>query len=230
MVLAGGLVVARAHPGPRGQVPRGGKPAHAHPEFGDEHLGGALADSGDGVRPVPLGGEGRHLGVDLLVERGDGRGELVDVGQHQPGQGGVVGGEIALQRLGLRGRGGPWPPVAEPGENLRVAFALDQGGEHGPARSSEHVADHGRQFQPGVFEQLLQPLRLSGALMDQAGPVADQVAQLADRGRRHEAGPDQAVLDQLGDPDRVGHVGRAPRHVADVPGVEQLGLDGASSR
>ena len=35
---------------------------------------------------------------------------------------------------------------------------------------------------------------------DQLGPLPGQVAQLADRRRRDEAGREQAVLEQLGDP------------------------------
>jgi hypothetical protein len=39
--------------------------------------------------------------------------------------------------------------------------------------------------------------------------VAGQLAQLADRLGRHKAWADQPVLDQLGDPGRIGDVGLA---------------------
>ena len=66
---------------------------------------------------------------------------------------------------------------------------------------------------PGVLEHLVQPLGLTSALLDLGLAVAGQLAQLADRAGRHEAGADQAVLDQLGDPGRIGDVGLAPRDV-----------------
>src|ERR671921_1640639 len=43
-VLAGGFVVARAQPGPRRQVRRGGESSHVDADFGDDDLGGALTD------------------------------------------------------------------------------------------------------------------------------------------------------------------------------------------
>ena len=46
--------------------------------------------------------------------------------------------------------------------------------------------------------------------------MAQKITQLADRRRRHEAGLDQAVADQVGDPRRIVHVGLASRHGLDV--------------
>ena len=56
--------------------------------------------------------------------------------------------------------------------------------------------------------------------------VAGQVAQLTDGTGRHEAGAHQAVLDQLADPHRIGHVGLAPgRHVVQMRGVQQPAVE-----
>jgi hypothetical protein len=49
-MLAGRLVVARAHPCPGGQVRRGGELAHVRADLGQDHLGGAPVDPGDGVQ------------------------------------------------------------------------------------------------------------------------------------------------------------------------------------
>jgi hypothetical protein len=46
-----------------------------------------------------------------------------------------------------------------------------------------------------------------------------QLAQIADRARRHEPRTDQAVAQQVADPLAVLHVGLAPRHGFDVLGV-----------
>src|SRR6266508_5276851 len=61
---------------------------------------------------------------------------------------------------------------------------------------------------PGVLQHLVQPLDLPAALLDLGLAVAGQLAQLPDRPGRHEAGADQAMLDQLTDPGRVGRVQR----------------------
>jgi hypothetical protein len=60
-----------------------------------------------------------------------------------------------------------------------------------------------------------------GPVGDQLGPLPGQVAELAHRRRRHEARREQAVLEQLGDPLGVLDVGLPPRHLLDVPGVDQ---------
>jgi hypothetical protein len=79
---------------------------------------------------------------------------------------------------------------------------------------------------PASWEDLLQALGLPGPLLDLGLAVPGEVAELPDLPGRHERGPDQAVLDELGDPRGVGHVGLAPGDVAKVPGVEQPALEG----
>src|SRR5206468_7092046 len=93
--LAAGEVVARAAARPRRQVPSGGEGAHVGTDLGDDRLGGALADPGDGVQPVTGHGErGDHL-VDAVVEAGDGALQVFQVPQRQPDQQGVVVAEAA---------------------------------------------------------------------------------------------------------------------------------------
>jgi len=60
--LAGGLVVARAHPCPAGEVGGRREPAHVHPDLGHDHFGGDPADAHDGAQPL-----------NLTLERGDHR-------------------------------------------------------------------------------------------------------------------------------------------------------------
>jgi hypothetical protein len=66
---------------------------------------------------------------------------------------------------------------------------------------------------------------LAGAPLKQRLAVAGQLAQLPDRPGRHEAGADQAVLDRLGDPGRIGHIRLMPEHVPEMLGVQQPALD-----
>src|SRR6266542_298538 len=76
-----------------------------------------------------------------------------------------------------------------------------------------------------VLEHLVQALHLPASLLDLRLAVTGQVAQLADRPRRHEARPHQPMLDQLADPGRVGDVGLAAGHVAQMPRIQQPTLE-----
>ncbi len=71
----------------------------------------------------------------------------------------------------------------------------------------------------------MQTVGLSLALLDLRLAVAGQVAQRADRLRRHEARPEQPGLEQLAQPRRVADVGLAARHLLDVAGVDQQQLE-----
>ena len=93
-----------------------------------------------------------------------------------------------------------------------------------PAMSAARIArpltprcgDHACQLHVRVFERLLQALRVPRDLADQLLAGSRQVAQFLDRGRRHEAAPNQPVRQQVGDPGRVLPVALAARNVPDV--------------
>jgi hypothetical protein len=91
-----------------------------------------------------------------------------------------------------------------------------QGFQHRPAGHTKHVGGHAGELDPSVLQDLVQPLDLPGALLDLGLAVAGEIAQLADWAGRHEAGADQPMLDQLGDPGRIGHIGLPPRDVVEV--------------
>ena len=92
------------------------------------------------------------------------------------------------------------PALGQLGEHLGVALAGDQGGEHRPTRHAQHVGGDRVQLDAGILQGLLDPLALRGMGLDQPLAVAGQVPQLPDRGRGHEAAPQQPVLEQLGQP------------------------------
>jgi hypothetical protein len=81
------------------------------------------------------------------------------------------------------------------------------------------------ELDPGVLEGLLDALDLTAALLDLGLAVADQVAQLALRARRHEAGLDQPVLDQLAAPLGVLDVALAAGDVANMASVVEPALE-----
>ena len=70
-----------------------------------------------------------------------------------------------------------------------------------------------------VFKELQQPVAFDRLALHEFTAVAQQLAQLPQRPRRREALGDQAMSNQIGDPFEILHIGLAPGHVADVPGV-----------
>jgi hypothetical protein len=145
-----------------------------------------LAHPRDRRQVLKLAGEREHLLLNARRQFPDRRGELVDALQMQPAQERVVITEVAGQRLNQLRDLRAHPRLGHLGQHLRVAFAVDQRRQHRPPGDPKDVGGHRRQLDPGVFELLLQPLRLAGAFGGQGGPVAGQIPQLPDRLRRHE--------------------------------------------
>lgn len=141
----------------------------------DDHFGGGLVDTGDGVEQVEGVAKGRHRLLDASAELVDHRGELVVLIEMQADEEGVVLAEASGQGLGELG-----DPVAELAfghvrEGLRVAFALDKGFEHGPAGDAHDVGGNRGQLDPGVFQELLQPLDHTASFTGGGGPGPGQV-------------------------------------------------------
>ncbi len=133
---------------------------------------------------------------------------------HAPFQRGFQGGVLA-----------PHPPAREGGHLGGVVRAGGERLQHGHARYAEHVAGHAGELDVGALQQLQHPVAHFRPRLDQRAPVTHQLAQVADRRRRHEALGDQAVADQLRDPLGVLHVGLAAGHVLDVVGVAHGQVD-----
>jgi hypothetical protein len=68
-------------------------------------------------------------------------------------------------------------------------------------------------------------LALRAVGLDQPLAVAGEIPQLADGRRRHEAAPQQPMLQQLRQPGRVTDIGLAARQDLDVAGVDQQQLE-----
>ncbi len=74
-------------------------------------------------------------------------------------------------------------------------------------------------------EEIARLDRYLHTLLDQATPVADELAQLALAAIRDEAPAEQAVAEEIGDPLGVTDVGLAPRHGLQVRGVDDEQLE-----
>jgi hypothetical protein len=78
---------------------------------------------------------------------------------------------------------------------------------------------------PASSEHLVQAVGLALALGDLGLSVAGEVSKLADLMRRHEARAQEARLQQVAQPRRVGQIGLSARHLLDVAGVHQKRLE-----
>ena len=125
------------------------------------------------------------------------------------------------QRLGQLRDLGAQAPLGQIGQHGRVMLAIDQRLQHQPARHAGDVAGHRGQLDPGILQQLLQPLDLPAAFSSHRRAGPGQVPQLADWGGRHEGAVDQAVRTQLGQPRGVGDVAFAAGQVLHLSSVDQ---------
>ena len=130
----------------------------------------------------------------------------------------------AWRSAGSFARSCPWRAAASASGSLFPAQSSASIAR--PEAPSTSVATLG-ELDVGVLQHLLDAVGHARPLPDERLAVAGQVAQLADRLGRHEAGPQQAVLEQLAIHWRVLDVGLAAGHVLDVLGVDQQQLEAA---
>src|SRR3954454_24048016 len=164
------------------------------------------------------GAKARELLLDRLRQALDVLVEEVDVGEDRANPEAVVLVEVARQRFARGGDLLAHLPPRELRQRVRIGLAGDQRVEHVAPGLAHHVRCDAVELDAGVFERLVQPVDLAGALLDLRLAIAREVAQLADRLRAHEARlPAQ--------PRGVGDVGLASRHLLDMAGVDQQALE-----
>jgi hypothetical protein len=77
----------------------------------------------------------------------------------------------------------------------------------------------------GILQRLLDALDVAGAFTHHLLACTQQVAHLLGRLAGHEAGPDQSMGHQVGQPHGVVHIGLASRHVLDMGRVGKNQLE-----
>jgi hypothetical protein len=156
------LLIPGVMPAQEARCPGLGK-RHVGADLGEDAFSGAPAHAGDrgesvtgsGEREAGLAGVLGDQGLDALVEAGDRRVEVIGVLQAEPDEQGVVsrvvGAEATAQRLAQRRDLLAQRAAGQLGQHLGVAFAGDEGLEHGPAGGAEHVGGDRVQLDSGVF-------------------------------------------------------------------------------
>jgi hypothetical protein len=214
--LAGALIVARTQAGPGQQMARGGEARHVNADLGHDHMGAHLAQSRHGAQP--FGGASKRFEpkTHLLLDRGDGLIQRIDMTQVKLEHEAVMGANVAAQRLAQLGAAGLDATVDARDQALGISLAVDDGLRHCAPALAQEVAEHDAELEVGVFEHFLDALDVCAPLAHELLAGARERAQFLHGDRGHEARPDQAVGKQVGQPRRVIDVGLAPRHVLDM--------------
>lgn len=92
------------------------------------------------------------------------------------------------------------PSASQFGQLLRILLPFQHGLQNRPSRVAGDIAGDGGQFDIGVFERLLDAIDQPCSISCQATAVARQVPQFPLGTCRHKARPQQAMLEQVGDP------------------------------
>jgi hypothetical protein len=81
--LAGALVVPGTEPGPGNEVAFGREPTHVETDLGGNDLGSELADARDRAQDLDRYAKGCDVGFNLVVDRGDGGVDRVNMPKQQ---------------------------------------------------------------------------------------------------------------------------------------------------
>ena len=197
-----------------------GEARHVYADLGDNDVGADRTQARH--RAQQFGGLSKRLEptAHLLFDGGDGLVQHIDVGQMQLEHEAVVSTDATTQ--GFEQFSAAGLDTADMAEQLlRFSLAVDEGLQYRAAALAQNVTDHDAELDVGVFEDLLDALGMGAALTHELLAGAGQRAQFLDRSRGHEAGTDQAMGQQIGQPHRVVDIGLAAGDVLDVCGVGQ---------
>ena len=204
-------------------MPGGREDGHVGADLGDDHLGGAPLHAGDRAEQLnrrrrkgaicsSIASESRSI----CSSRKSMWARICADDQR------VLGVEAALERLAQRRQLLAQLPFGELGEHRRVGRARDERVEHRPAGLAEDVGGDAVELDPGVLEDLVQPVGLALALAGSApcGSGSGCAASRIGLGGTKLA-LQQPGLEQLAQPRGVRDVGLAAGHLLDVAGVDE---------
>ena len=122
--------------------------------------------------------KGLDVGVDLLVNLGDGGIDGVDVLEQRAQSKAMMLGHTAPQRGLQFGRCRFDPPMRQRRQRLWVGLAADQGLDHPPAGQAGDVGDDRIELNVGVLQRLLETLDMAAALAHELLAHPQDVAHL----------------------------------------------------
>jgi len=108
--------------------------------------------------------------------------------------------ELPVQGSLELGQLGPQLTFGQVGQERRVARATHECLQDLPPGGTKDVAGHVAQLAAGAFQRLVQAIAFIRSLLDQRFTIPRQLAHHADGSWRNEAGLQQAMPQQLGQP------------------------------
>jgi len=202
-------------------VTGGGEAAHVGADLGYDDLSGQVTDARDGPQQADRLAERVEIAVHLRIDLGQGGAKRVELAQVQASREAVPISDAPAERSPQRLRWSLDAALHKGEQRVRSAFAVDQGLHDGSTADAHTLGQHGAELEVGMIERLLQPLHMAGLLAGQLLAAAEQRAQVLGRRFRHEAWADQAVGQQVGEPQRVSDIGLAAGHVLHMRGLGQ---------
>ena len=110
------------------------------------------------------------------------------------------------------------------GEDVRVAFAGEEGAQDREARRADDVADDAREQEVHLGERLLHPLDRGAGGLDEDVAVTHEGAEGADRSGGAEAAAQEPDTVEFAEPRTILDVALAAGDVFDVAGVDEQDL------
>src|SRR5690349_2260051 len=223
--FAGALVVARAQAAPGAEMSGRGKARHVDPNFCDHRVRADVAQAGNGAQQLSRLAKGVEAVAYLLLDRGDGGIDGVDVPEVQLEHETVVRTDVTAQRFQDFAARGPDACADQGSEVLRIAMAVDDRLQHRAPTGAHDVGEHDTQLEIGVFEHFLDALDVRTALAHELLAGTHERSQVLHRRGWYKTGANQAMGQKIGEPHGVVDVGLAPGYVLDVGGVGQQHLE-----
>jgi len=168
-----------------------GEALHVCTNLSHDDLGGTTPHTRDRVQTVQYGLTRALALPDLRAQPLDRLVQEVTVGQDLGHQEPLVRAEPSGQSPFECGSLGAHRAAGQVSHDRGMRFSGHQGFEHLATGSTQDVAGDRGQRNVGPFQYLVQPIGRRRPLLDQAGPLPHQLAQLALLALRHEAGREQ---------------------------------------
>ena len=114
----------------------------------------------------------------------------------------MVGFQLPLQSLLQESDLRTHPTVGQFGQFKRIVFSGNEGFQHESGAFPQHIAHHRAQLDIGGFQDLVNAVNVPASFLYQVGVGTHQITQFPNRFRGNEAGFEQAMAQEVGDPTR----------------------------
>ena len=133
------------------------EPGHVEPDFGKDHRGDDLADSGHRLQKIDVGSKGFEDLAQPRLHVADRGLQGIDLAEMQLQDEPVVLSDPAMEGLEQALRRGLQASFRGLEQLVGVFFSRDDGIQNRPSANAEHIADQASNLEIGVLEGFLDP-------------------------------------------------------------------------